>query len=73
MPESTEPVTQLPLASLKQPAESVIPFPNVDVADVEVILSAVAWRPAAKVDVALVDCTSRLPVKTPFPATESSS
>lgn len=36
----------------KHPAESLMPFANVEVAEVDVMLSAVDWMPAAKVDVA---------------------
>ena len=49
----------VPSAKRKHPAESCIPFANVDVADVPVIFKYVDCNPAAKVDVAVVEVDTR--------------
>jgi len=64
----------VPSARRKQPPDSWIPFAKVDVAVVDVMLSAFAERPPdmveVAVDVALNDENVRAPSKTPLPATD---
>ena len=72
--DETPPVTQAPVMSLKQPPASCIPFPNVEVAEVEKTSNEESLKPPLNEEVAvfkIFKCVAcRPPVKVEVPATD---
>ena len=58
-PPPPEPA-QVPSASSKQPPSNLMPFANVEVADVEVMFRALTSIPQAKVEVAVVEVATNI-------------